>query len=41
MWNGGEGDATKVLCSVIATISLDHTKFLGSTIGEIARVKRE
>ena len=40
---GGEGDATnvfkKVLCSVITTISLDHTKFLGSTIGEIARVK--
>lgn len=40
---GGETDATnvfeKVLCSVIATISLDHTQFLGSTIGEITKVK--
>ncbi|WP_288683266.1 folylpolyglutamate synthase/dihydrofolate synthase family protein [uncultured Eubacterium sp.] len=40
---GGETDATnvfeKVLCSVIATISLDHTQFLGSTIEEIAKVK--
>ena len=40
---GGETDATnvfeKVLCSVIATISLDHTQFLGSTIEEITKVK--
>ena len=40
---GGETDATnvfeKVLCSVIATISLDHTQFLGSTIEEITTVK--
>lgn len=39
----GETDATnvfeKVLCSVIATISLDHTQFLGSTIEEITKVK--
>lgn len=42
---GGETDATnvfeKVLCSVIATISLDHTQFLGSTIEEITKVKSE
>lgn len=40
---GGETDATnvfeKVLCSVITTISLDHTQFLGDTISEIAKVK--
>ena len=40
---GGETDATnvfeKVLCSVIATISLDHTQFLGSTIEKITKVK--
>lgn len=40
---GGETDATnvfeKVICSVIATISLDHTQFLGSTIEEITKVK--
>lgn len=40
---GGETDATnvfeKVLCSVIVTISLDHTQFLGSTIEEITKVK--
>lgn len=40
---GGETDATnvfeKVLCSIIATISLDHTQFLGSTIEEITKVK--
>ena len=40
---GGETDATNVfetvLCSVIATISLDHTQFLGSTIEEITKVK--
>lgn len=40
---GGETDATnvfeKVLCSVISTISLDHTQFLGSTIEEITKVK--
>lgn len=40
---GGETDATnvfeKVLCSVITTISLDHTQFLGTTIDEISKVK--
>ena len=40
---GGETDATnvfeKVLCSVIATRSRDHTQFLGSTIEEITKVK--
>lgn len=40
---GGETDATnvmkKVLCSVIVSISLDHTQFLGNTITEIAKVK--
>ena len=40
---GGETDATnvfeKVLCSVIATISIEHTQFLGSTIEEITKVK--
>lgn len=40
---GGETDATnvfeKVLCSVITTIGLDHTQFLGETISEIANVK--
>lgn len=40
---GGETDATnvfgKVLCSVITTISLDHTQFLGETISDIAKVK--
>ena len=37
---GGRGDSTNVvkapLCSVIASISLDHTDRLGSTIAEIA-----
>lgn len=40
---GGESDATnvfeKVLCSVITSISLDHTAFLGETIEEIAKIK--
>jgi dihydrofolate synthase/folylpolyglutamate synthase len=39
---GGRLDATNVvepLVSVIADISLDHQKFLGSTVGEIAREK--
>ena len=40
---GGTGDATnvfdRVLCSVITSISLDHTAFLGETIEEIAQVK--
>ena len=40
---GGAGDATnvfdRVLCSVITSISLDHTAFLGETIEEIAQVK--
>jgi dihydrofolate synthase/folylpolyglutamate synthase len=39
---GGRLDATNVvepLVSVIADISLDHQKFLGTTVGEIAREK--
>src|SRR5438309_2068968 len=39
---GGRLDATNVvepLVSVIADISLDHQKFLGNTVGEIAREK--
>lgn len=40
---GGKDDATnvfdKVLCSVITSISLDHTKELGSTIEEIKKNK--
>jgi dihydrofolate synthase/folylpolyglutamate synthase len=39
---GGQLDATNVvepLVSVIADISLDHQKFLGNTVGEIAREK--
>lgn len=40
---GGAGDATnvfdKVLCSVITSISLDHTAFLGETIEKITAVK--
>lgn len=39
---GGRLDATNVvepLVSVIADISLDHQKFLGNTLGEIAREK--
>ena len=39
---GGRLDATNVvepLISVIADISLDHQKFLGNTVGEIAREK--
>jgi dihydrofolate synthase/folylpolyglutamate synthase len=39
---GGRLDATNVvepLLSVIADISLDHQKFLGNTVGEIAREK--
>ncbi|MFZ0735178.1 MAG: folylpolyglutamate synthase/dihydrofolate synthase family protein [Candidatus Sulfotelmatobacter sp.] len=39
---GGRLDATNVvepLVSVITDISLDHQKFLGSTVGEIAREK--
>lgn len=40
---GGESDATnvfdRVLCSIITTISLDHTKFLGNTIEDITKIK--
>lgn len=40
---GGETDATnvfeKVLCSIITTVSLDHTQFLGENIEKITRVK--
>jgi dihydrofolate synthase/folylpolyglutamate synthase len=39
---GGEWDATNVVdadVSVIMPIDLDHTEYLGSTIGEIARTK--
>ena len=40
---GGESDATNVfdtvLCSIITTISLDHTKFLGNSIKEITNIK--
>lgn len=40
---GGRLDATnvlpKVLCSVITPISLDHTEFLGKTLGKIAAEK--
>src|SRR5262249_15553813 len=39
---GGRLDATNVvdpLASVITDISLDHQKFLGNTVGEIAREK--
>lgn len=40
---GGEGDATNVVkttvCSVIASVSMDHMQFLGNTVEEIARVK--
>lgn len=40
---GGESDATnvfrQVLCSVITSISLDHTAFLGNTLEEIAAIK--
>ena len=40
---GGETDATnvfeRVMCSIITTISLDHTKFLGETIEDITKVK--
>jgi dihydrofolate synthase / folylpolyglutamate synthase len=39
---GGRLDATNIvepLVSVIADISLDHQKFLGNTVGEIAREK--
>lgn len=40
---GGKTDATniceKVLCSVITTIGLDHTQYLGDTIEEIAEIK--
>lgn len=40
---GGLGDATNVenknVCSVLTSISLDHTDFLGSTIEEITREK--
>ncbi len=39
---GGRLDATNVvepLVSVVADISLDHQKFLGNTVGEIAREK--
>ena len=39
---GGRLDATNVvepLLSVIADVSLDHQKFLGNTVGEIAREK--
>jgi len=39
---GGRFDATNVLdpiCSVVTSISIDHEKFLGSTLGQIAREK--
>ena len=40
---GGRYDATNVikppLCSVITSISLDHTGILGNTVGEIAKEK--
>ncbi len=40
---GGETDATNVfeknLCSILSTISLDHMKFLGDTVSDIANVK--
>lgn len=40
---GGRGDATNVekenICSVITSVSLDHTAFLGSTVEEIRREK--
>lgn len=40
---GGETDATNVVtttvCSVIASVSMDHMQFLGNTLEEIARVK--
>lgn len=40
---GGELDATNILthpvCAVITSISMDHMKFLGNTLGEIARAK--
>ncbi|MGN0532221.1 MAG: bifunctional folylpolyglutamate synthase/dihydrofolate synthase [Eubacterium sp.] len=40
---GGLGDATNVekdnVCSVLTSISLDHTDFLGSTVEEILREK--
>lgn len=40
---GGETDATnafeKVLCSVITSISIDHSQFLGNTVSDIAKIK--
>ncbi|MCI8505565.1 MAG: bifunctional folylpolyglutamate synthase/dihydrofolate synthase [Lachnospiraceae bacterium] len=40
---GGAGDATNAVkttvCSVIASVSMDHMQFLGNTLEEIARVK--
>ncbi len=40
---GGTLDSTNIIsrpeCSVITSIGLDHTKILGSTVGEIARSK--
>ena len=40
---GGESDATnlitKPVCSVLTSISMDHMKFLGNTLEEIAKVK--
>lgn len=40
---GGASDATnvfkQVLCSVISSISMDHTAFLGDTLEEIATIK--
>ena len=40
---GGKGDATNVekenVCSVLTSISLDHTAFLGSTVEEITKEK--
>ncbi|MCC8065800.1 MAG: HAD hydrolase-like protein [Lachnospiraceae bacterium] len=40
---GGEGDATNVvrrpLVTVLTSIGMDHTQFLGDTLPEIARVK--
>lgn len=40
---GGEGDATNIirkpLASILTSISMDHMKFLGDSLGEIARAK--
>lgn len=40
---GGEGDATNIirkpLASILTSVSMDHMKFLGNSLGEIARAK--